>query len=101
MAKMKADSESETRSFEGSLTELEQVVRKLESGTQPLEQMLVDYAKAVELVQFCHTQLEGARRRVAQLEGVREDGHATVSAWQENATDASDGTEPPSRRRGK
>ncbi|MFN7736373.1 MAG: exodeoxyribonuclease VII small subunit [Pirellula sp.] len=95
-----AKSDDESMSFEGAMTQLEQIVRKLESGTLPLEEMLADYAKAVEYVQKCHTQLDGARRRIAQLQSVREDGKAVVKAWDDTAPQVSEGNEAPSRRRG-
>ena len=77
MAKSKsADQDDSSMSFEGAMASLEQVVRKLESGSLPLEQMLSEYAKAVEYVQVCHRQLEGARRRIAQLQSVDADGKA-------------------------
>jgi len=95
-----AKSDDESMTFEGAMTQLEQIVRKLESGTLPLEEMLADYAKAVEYVQKCHTQLDGARRRIAQLQSVREDGKAVVKAWDDTAPQVSEGNEAPSRRRG-
>jgi len=101
MAKSKESSDQEPETFEGAMTGLEQIVRKLESGTMPLEQMLADYAKAVELVQYCHGQLEGARRRIAQLERVRDDGTVEASAWEDSAPQVSEATEPPTRRRGR
>lgn len=95
-----AKTNEESMTFEGAMTQLEQIVRKLESGTLPLEEMLADYAKAVEYVQKCHTQLDGARRRIAQLQSVREDGKAVVKAWDDTAPQVSEGNEAPSRRRG-
>jgi exodeoxyribonuclease VII small subunit len=101
MAKTKGNLDPETPTFEGAMTELEQLVRKLESGTQPLEQMLADYASAVELVQHCHTQLEAARRRIAQLEGVGPDGKPEVRDWDDTAPEGNETREPPARRRGR
>jgi exodeoxyribonuclease VII small subunit len=101
MAKTKENADDEPKSFESAISDLDQLVRKLESGTQPLEQMLSDYARAVELVQFCHGQLEGARRRVAQLERVHPDGSVDVSDWDDHAPQVSEATDPPTRRRGR
>jgi|694.fasta_scaffold23735_6 exodeoxyribonuclease VII small subunit len=99
-ASTEAKPDEESMTFEGAMTQLEQIVRKLESGTLPLEEMLADYAKAVEYVQKCHNQLDGARRRIAQLQSVREDGKAVVKAWDDAAPQVSEGNEAPSRRRG-
>jgi exodeoxyribonuclease VII small subunit len=86
-------------SFEKAMSDLEVIVRKLESGTQPLEQMLAEYAKAVELVQHCHKHLDVARRRIAQLESVRSDGTAVVQEWDDKAPVVRESTDPPTRRR--
>lgn len=89
----------ETPSFEKAMSELEVIVRKLETGTQPLQQMLEDYSKAVELVQHCHRHLDVARRRIAQLESVRTDGTAVVEEWDDKAPVVRENMDPPGRRR--
>lgn len=99
MAKSKSPSDDAPKSFEASMLELEQIVRKLESGSLPLEDMLADYAKAVETIQSCHHQLENARRRIAQLQSVKEDGTAVVKPWDDTAPTLPDASEAPSRRR--
>lgn len=82
------------------MTLLEQIVRKLEGGTLPLEEMLSEYARAVEAIQVCHGQLEGAKRRIAQLQSVREDGTALVKEWEDAAPSArQDVKEAPTRKR--
>ena len=81
------------------MVELEQIVRKLESGTLPLEQMLAEYAKAVEHIQHCHRQLEGAKRRIAQLQSVREDGKAMTKEWDDTAPMVQENREAPTRRK--
>lgn len=62
--------------FEGTLNELEQRVRELESGEVPLEQALKLFEEGVQLARTCHEQLEAAENRVAALsrgaEGVEE-----------------------------
>lgn len=99
MAKSKTNADESPTSFEGAMVELEQIVRKLESGTLPLDTMLNDYAKAVEYIQLCHSQLDGARRRIAQLQSVREDGKAVVKPWDDTAPQSPDQGEAPTRRR--
>ncbi len=100
MAKSKsADQDDSNLSFEGAMASLEQVVRKLESGSLPLEQMLSEYAKAVEYVQVCHRQLEGARRRIAQLQGVDADGKALTKEWDDTAPTVQENRDAPSRRK--
>jgi exodeoxyribonuclease VII small subunit len=99
MTRHKGITDEETPSFEKSMADLEVIVRKLESGTQPLDQMLEEYARAVELVQFCHKHLDTARRRIAQLESVRSDGTAVVQEWDDQAPVVRESSEAPSRRR--
>ena len=81
------------------MASLEQVVRKLESGSLPLEQMLAEYAKAVEYVQLCHRQLESARRRIAQLQGLDADGNAITKDWDDTAPVVGESREAPTRRK--
>lgn len=100
MAKSKPSDESSNLTFEQAMTLLEQIVRKLEGGTLPLEEMLSEYARAVEAIQVCHGQLEGAKRRIAQLQSVREDGTALVKEWEDAAPSArQDVKEAPTRKR--
>ena len=100
MAKSKANEEETSElSFEAAMASLEQVVRKLEGGALPLEQMLAEYAKAVEYVQVCHRQLEGARRRIAQLQSVGADGKALTKDWDDAAPRDSENGEAPTRRK--
>lgn len=54
-------------SFEEALTELEQRVRRLESGEASLEEALRLFEEGVELARTCHEQLEAAEQRVAAL----------------------------------
>jgi exodeoxyribonuclease VII small subunit len=100
MAKSKStDHDESSLSFEAAMASLEQVVRKLESGSLPLEQMLSEYAKAVEYVQVCHRQLEGARRRIAQLQSVDADGTAVTKAWDDTEPSVQENRDAPSRRK--
>jgi len=101
MAKSKSNEDpADELSFEAAMAALEQAVRKLESGTLPLEQMLAEYAKAVEYVQQCHRQLEGARRRIAQLQSVGPDGKASTKDWDDTQPIVSESREAPTRRKG-
>lgn len=99
MTRHKEITDEEIPSFEKSMADLEVIVRKLESGTQPLDQMLEEYARAVELVQFCHKHLDNARRRISQLESVQSDGTAVVQEWDDQAPVVRESSEAPSRRR--
>jgi exodeoxyribonuclease VII small subunit len=53
--------------FETSLTELEAVVRDLESGDLPLERAIQLFERGMTLSQTCRQQLEEAETRVEVL----------------------------------
>ncbi|WP_410474849.1 exodeoxyribonuclease VII small subunit [Guyparkeria sp. TX1] len=53
--------------YEQALAELEQIVARLESGEQSLEQSLKDYERGVELERQCQRALDEAERRVAAI----------------------------------
>ncbi len=53
--------------YEQALTELEQIVARLETGEQNLEQSLKDYERGVELERQCQRALDEAERRVAAI----------------------------------
>ena len=54
-------------SFELALSELEQIVQKLEKGELPLEQSLVLYEEGVRLSRLCHAKLEEAEGKIELL----------------------------------
>ncbi|MEJ7607314.1 MAG: exodeoxyribonuclease VII small subunit [Bryobacteraceae bacterium] len=54
-------------SFETGLTELESVVKQLESGDLALEKALELFEKGVQLSEVCRKQLESAETRVELL----------------------------------
>lgn len=55
------------KSFEQALEELEQIVRKLESGEGGLEQSITDYERGALLKAHCETKLREARMRVDKI----------------------------------
>lgn len=59
----------EPASFEAAMTELEQLVAKMESGDLPLEASVAAYQRGSELVQYCAAQLERVEKQVKVLEG--------------------------------
>lgn len=54
--------------FESALAELEQIVAAMESGQQPLEQLLSSHKRGAELLQFCQGALQDAQQQVRILE---------------------------------
>ena len=55
-------------SFEQALSELEQIVARLESGQAPLEDSIRMYERGAALKAHCETRLEAARLRVEKIE---------------------------------
>ena len=53
--------------FEAAMAELDQIVRTLEQGDQPLEQSLALFERGVRLSRFCHERLEDAEKRIQVL----------------------------------
>lgn len=58
---------AESRTFEGALRELEDRVRKLDSGDLPLEDALRLFEEGVGLVRECQELLDSAERRIVEL----------------------------------
>ncbi len=65
----KSASDQPSPSFEDAMTELEQLVAKMESGELPLEASVAAYQRGSELVQYCAAQLERVEKQVKVLEG--------------------------------
>ena len=53
--------------FEQALTELEQIVQKLEKGELPLEESLKLYEDGIHLSRLCHGKLEEAEGKIETL----------------------------------
>ena len=53
--------------FEDALSELEALVRQLETGEQPLEESLAQFERGVALSRFCQQSLAEAEQKVRLL----------------------------------
>lgn len=60
---------SDDLSLEGSLAELEKIVRALEEGELTLEESLKAFERGVSLVRRCNALLDGAEQRIEILTG--------------------------------
>lgn len=65
-------------SFEEALTALEQVVRRLESGEEPLDQSIALYEQGEQLRRHCQARLDAAQMRIRQIVADGE-GRATAT----------------------
>ena len=64
-------------SFEKALAELEEIVRKLESGAVELEESIALYERGAALKAHCETKLKSAQERIEKIV-VGADGKATA-----------------------
>jgi exodeoxyribonuclease VII small subunit len=87
MARIKPDNPEEKMTFESAMSQLEQIVRKLEGNSLGLDAALSEYAKAVEHVRFCQKQLTGARRKIELLRGVTGLGEPITDTWEDDQDD--------------
>lgn len=53
--------------FEKSLETLEQLVLKMETGQNTLEEALADFEKGVQLIRHCQLALQQAEQKISQL----------------------------------
>ncbi|MDE4909050.1 exodeoxyribonuclease VII small subunit [Methanogenium marinum] len=57
-----------TQTYEENLKELKEIIRTLESGAVPLEEMLTHYEHGVELIKICEKMLESAELKIVLLQ---------------------------------
>lgn len=55
-------------SYEDAMQELETLVRRLESGEMPLEQLLSGYQRGAVLLQFCRDRLQTVEDQIKVLD---------------------------------
>ncbi len=56
------------QTYEENLKELKEIVRTLESGAVPLEEMLTYYERGMELIKTCEKMLESAELKIVLLQ---------------------------------
>lgn len=57
----------EKMTFEAAMTELEEIVHKLENGQIPLEDAVKAYEKGMQLKKICETKLNDAQMKIEKL----------------------------------
>ncbi|WAI00726.1 exodeoxyribonuclease VII small subunit [Methanogenium organophilum] len=57
-----------TQTYEDNLNELKEIIRRLESGSIPLEETLTLYERGMELIRNCEKMLESAELKIALLQ---------------------------------
>ncbi len=66
----------EKMSFEEALTELEEIVRDLESGKAPLDQSISAYERGTALKKHCESKLRDAQLKIEQI-NLDQDGNVS------------------------
>ena len=59
----------EDLSFEQALEQLDQLVRRMESGDLGLDESIAAYRRGAELARFCQGKLADAERQIQKLDG--------------------------------
>lgn len=59
---------TQPKSFESALSELESIVSQMEAGQLPLEQALAAYKRGSELLQYCRRTLSSAEQKIQILD---------------------------------
>ena len=67
MSQNEAVSDLNDTSFEAALTELEKIVRALESGSGDLETSIEAYEKGMRLKQHCEAKLKEAQAKIEKI----------------------------------
>ena len=75
--------ETKPIAYEAALTELEQIVQRMEGGQLPLEESIAAYRRGSELLKHCQQQLADAEHQIEVLEdGALRDFDAASGAVQ-------------------
>jgi len=67
MAEVTEPADIAVMSFEEALVELEQIVRRLETGQVKLDEAILSYERGAQLKQHCERKLNEAQQRVDRI----------------------------------
>lgn len=67
MTKTPVKKKQDKPTFEQAVTELKQIVDKIEDGQIPLEESIGQYEKGMALIQHCRTILQQAEKRIERI----------------------------------
>jgi len=65
----KPEAPVDTLSFEQAMDELDQLVRRMESGELSLDDSIAAYRRGAALARYCQGRLSNAEQEIRQLEG--------------------------------
>tara|TARA_R110000850_G_scaffold179513_1_gene305235 strand:+ start:1373 stop:1690 length:318 start_codon:yes stop_codon:yes gene_type:complete len=79
--------------FEDALSQLEELVRDMESDQMPLEELIKSYEQGTNLYRVCEKQLEEARGRIEIIRKKR-DRENVLEPFNDESIEATDVTTP-------
>ena len=82
------DKDNDPVSFEQALAEVEQIVRKLESGDTDLTESMSVYELGIKRLKQCYQFLEQAERHVTLLSGFDSEGNPITTEFETNETES-------------
>ncbi|MCQ2378820.1 MAG: exodeoxyribonuclease VII small subunit [Victivallaceae bacterium] len=62
-----ADEATKTLTFEAALAQLEELVRKMETGQLPLDKLIVSYEQGARLARLCRSRLDALEQKIKIL----------------------------------
>ncbi len=78
----KSSTQTKKLNFEDTLSKLEDIIRQMEEGGQPLEKMLDRFEEGMKLVEQCRKALDEAELRVSLL--MKEQSEERLKNFDEN-----------------
>ena len=82
MASEKVPADIRNLSFEDALEQLEEIVRKLESGSEDLDGAIASYTRGVQLRRRCEERLTDAKAKIDKIV-LKADGEITSEPLEE------------------
>ncbi len=89
MAKRKTPSELDSTNeipLEDAMMELGQIVSRLESGQETLDESLAQFERGMSLLRVCHKKLDAAAQRIELVTQLSPDGEVLTSDFDSTST---------------
>ena len=77
MAENKENKDTSKLTFEQAITELTNIVEKIELGEIPLQESIEQYEKGMALIKHCRSILEKAEKKIEQISQEKEKHYRT------------------------
>jgi exodeoxyribonuclease VII small subunit len=55
-------------SFEQALTNLEEIIQRMESGEAPLDSLVTNYQNGIKMLKFCRGKIEAAELKIKEVQ---------------------------------